>query len=140
MIQAPKEVYLNNALMAFVQLFYKQSDCSPPKETDPYIDFFTSSSILIMGSNKVQGHEEIGILRKNMWQKVTKRKHTVKNIAPISEASFLLSGYVEYTLINGKTLKTDWAAHMVFENTEFQKMGFYQVYLDSSQMINALGN
>ncbi|EMG48386.1 hypothetical protein SBY92_003293 [Candida maltosa Xu316] len=127
-------------LKQFITNFYKASDSPPPATAaDPYLDYFTSSSPLLMGLKKVTGHEEITGLRKAMWEKVTNRHHVVNNVAEIEPNQILLNGYVDYTLINGKAVTTDWAGFMkLVEEGDSYKMEYYQVYLDPSAAAKAL--
>ena len=51
----------------------------------------------------------------------------------------MLYGFVDYGLKNGKDVRVDWAGHalMVDEGGKL-KMGYYQVYLDSAPVMNAM--
>lgn len=50
----------------------------------------------------------------------------------------MLFGTVDYELKNGKKLSSDWAGRMVFDEAG-EKMKFYQVWLDASPVVVALG-
>lgn len=130
-IQDKEDIY------KFLTEFYKCSDTKPALP-DPYLDFFTSDATVIMGPNKVDGSSEITEMRKKMWLSVTKRHHVFNDVAPLSETELLVTGTVEYDLINGKTLTTPWAGKIVFEAGEKRLMKFYQVYLDTYAMVKAL--
>ncbi|CAX42089.1 unnamed protein product [Candida dubliniensis CD36] len=133
----------NEKLKEFIVKFYRASDKAPPSdEQDPYLEFFAIDSPLVMGLKKVNGHEKIAQLRQGMWEKVTHRHHVVNNVAEINENEILLNGYVEYTLINGKNVTTEWAGHIKLANSPGSengyKMNYYQVYLDPSAAAKAL--
>lgn len=138
------DIQNNEKLKEFIVKFYKASDKAPrsDEQHDPYLDFFTTNSPLVMGLKKVEGDQEIAQLRQGMWEKVTHRHHVVNNVAEINEKEILLNGYVEYTLINGKNVTTEWAGHMKLENStggeNGYKMNYYQVYLDPSAAAKAL--
>lgn len=51
----------------------------------------------------------------------------------------MLFGTVDYGLKIGKELRSEWAARMVFDPKDTEKMKFYQVYLDSSPGVIAQG-
>ncbi|KAG9647450.1 hypothetical protein KCU64_g10148, partial [Aureobasidium melanogenum] len=88
-----------------------------------------------MASKKVQGREEILSLRKGMWEKVNRRKHTALKVFPFGPNSneVMLYGTVEYGLKDGREATVDWAAraHLVKQNGAVM-MDFYQVYLDTA--------
>ncbi|EGW35389.1 uncharacterized protein SPAPADRAFT_58607 [Spathaspora passalidarum NRRL Y-27907] len=132
---------ITSSLKKFITDFYLTSDVAPPaaltETRDPYLNFFTEDAPLIMGSTRVKGHNEIIELRKGMWKVVTKRHHVVENVASVEDNNTLLiNGYVDYTLINGKSITSEWAARMHL--TKDLKMEFYQVYLDPSLTAKAL--
>lgn len=133
------ELQSNKAAQKFLIDFYKQSDCKPPsKGDDPYLSYFTKSATVIMGSKEVNGEEEIAESRQNMWKNVTGRQHTVENVALVKGETLLINGIVEYELANGNSVRTPWAARAIFEDGTFQKMKFYQVYLDPTPLMAAL--
>ncbi|ODV67105.1 hypothetical protein HYPBUDRAFT_153028 [Hyphopichia burtonii NRRL Y-1933] len=129
-------------LKQFIIDFYLISDTKPSEEYDPYLERFTGNALLIMGSSKVEGHEAIRTMRQNMWSKIVKRHHVVKNVSAIKSNQYLLNGYIEYTFVNGQVLVTDFAGHMEFEpDSTPLKILFYQVYMDTSptkEIINGL--
>lgn len=132
MTRYSEEIGSNETLKKFIVDFYEQSDRKPNEEIDKYLDFFTPTATVIMASTTYHGNEEIARLRMDLWRTVTQRCHVVENVARICSSEFLVTGYVEYTLINGKSLKVDWSGHLIFENEALDKMRYYQVYLDTS--------
>jgi len=53
----------------------------------------------------------------------------------------MLHGSVDYSLKNGKSLSVDWAAHTQFEEVgKDLKMKFYQVYVDSGPVAQAVSS
>ena len=75
-----------------------------------------------------------------MWAAVSSRHHVVAGVYPSAgaEDEVMLYGHVDYTLKNGRDLTTEWSARMVFDAAG-EKMQFYQVWLDASPMIVAMG-
>lgn len=125
----------------FLKAFYKASDVKPPaSNADPYLSFFTPNATLVMGSATILGHEGITRMRQGMWTAVTTRHHVVNDVARLSDNELLLTGTVDYGLLNGKSLRTEWAGKAVFEDSLFTRMSFYQVYLDSAPMAKALSD
>lgn len=130
----------NKNLNVFLNAFYSESDVKPPVDNDPYLSYLTSGAKLVMGSTVFEGISEIAQMRQNMWAKVTKRHHVVEKVALVNPKEVLLTGYVEYTLFNGKTLTSAFAGNAVFESDEFKKMSLYHVYLDTAPMAAALSS
>ncbi|CAH2353800.1 hypothetical protein CLIB1423_12S03202 [[Candida] railenensis] len=130
----------NENLNRFLNGFYRESDVKPPVENDPYLSYLTNEAKLVMGSTVFDGKAEIAQMRQNMWTKVTKRHHVVEKVAFVNPKEVLLTGYVEYTLFNGKTLTSAFAGNAVFENDDFKKMSLYHVYLDTAPMAAALSS
>lgn len=77
-----------------------------------------------------------------MWAAVSSRRHVVTALYPSAagadEDAVMMFGHVDYTLKTGRSLTTEWASRMVFDESG-EKLKFYQVYLDASPMIVALG-
>lgn len=74
-----------------------------------------------------------------MWAAVATRHHVVTKVYPSdTEDELMLFGTVDYELKNGKKLSSDWAGRMVFDEAG-EKMKFYQVWLDASPVVVALG-
>ncbi|CAD0089101.1 unnamed protein product, partial [Aureobasidium vineae] len=134
----------------FFEKFYETSDT--PTAHEEYSNQFTQNATLIMASKKVQGREglyklsrrstvhlltcpEILSLRKGMWEKVNRRKHTALKVFPFGPNSneVMLYGTVEYGLKDGREATVDWAAraHLVKQDGAVM-MDFYQVYLDTA--------
>ncbi|KAI4729043.1 hypothetical protein E4T49_03235 [Aureobasidium sp. EXF-10728] len=117
----------------FFEKFYETSDT--PTAHEEYSKQFTQNATLIMASKKVQGREEILSLRKGMWEKVDRRKHTALKVFPFGPNSneVMLYGTVEYGLKDGREATVDWAAraHLVKQDDAVM-MDFYQVYLDTA--------
>ncbi|ODQ78131.1 hypothetical protein BABINDRAFT_93335 [Babjeviella inositovora NRRL Y-12698] len=130
------------ALKDFIVKFYKLSDTKPPADLmeDLYVQSFRPDSILKIGLITAEGTEKIGQLRQGMWKFVTQRHHVVLNVAPVSDVEYFVNGYVDYTLTNGKQLTSEWAGYIDFGEVGQvgRTMKFYQVYLDSTQMKDAL--
>ncbi|KAI5816934.1 hypothetical protein BZA77DRAFT_45873 [Pyronema omphalodes] len=126
---------------AFIKQFFATSD-SPTAHAE-YVENFTQDATLKMGLRTAVGKEQIRIVREGMWAAVSSRHHVVAQTYPSSsssseEDSVMMFGHVDYTLKNGKSLTTEWASRMVFDETE-EKLRFYQVWLDASPMIVAMG-
>ncbi|KAK6454895.1 uncharacterized protein RJT20DRAFT_53214 [Scheffersomyces xylosifermentans] len=133
------DIAKNAELHRFITDFYKVSDVKPPAENDPYLDYFVESATVIMASNKFEGSNAIAGMRHGMWTYVTKRHHVALNVATVVEdKDYLINGYVDYTLTNGKELRSEWAAFARFSSEDKSKMEFYQVYLDPTKMKEAL--
>jgi hypothetical protein len=85
---------------------------------------------------------EIRALREGMWAAVSSRHHVVAAAYPAAsdcgEDAVMMFGHVDYTLKNGRSLTTEWSSRMVFDESG-EKMKFYQVWLDASPMIVAMG-
>lgn len=77
-----------------------------------------------------------------MWAAVSSRHHVVTalypSVAGADEDAVMMFGHVDYTLKSGRSLTTEWSSRMVFDESG-EKLQFYQVYLDASPMIVALG-
>lgn len=75
-----------------------------------------------------------------MWAAVSARHHVVSGVyaAVDGKDEVMLFGHVDYSLKNGRDLATEWSARMVFDGTG-EKLALYQVWLDASPMIVALG-
>ncbi|KAK6197615.1 uncharacterized protein RJT21DRAFT_123443 [Scheffersomyces amazonensis] len=130
-----KDLENNTKLQQFITNFYKISDLKPPTENDPYLNFVSESPTIVMGSNKFEGRANIAAMRKGMWTFVTHRHHVPQNVSTVVEDKrYLVNGYVEYTLTNGKQLSTDWAAYIEFGEGLELKLNYYQVYLDTAPM------
>ncbi|KER00749.1 hypothetical protein AUEXF2481DRAFT_645 [Aureobasidium subglaciale EXF-2481] len=129
----PADDEFDPAYKAFFESFYETSDT--PDAHERYSKQFTQDATLIMASKKVQGREEILSLRKGMWEKVNKRKHTAVKVFPFGPSSneVMLYGIVEYVLKDGREASVDWAAraNLVKEDGTVM-MNFYQVYLDTA--------
>ncbi|ODV84022.1 hypothetical protein CANARDRAFT_9018 [[Candida] arabinofermentans NRRL YB-2248] len=134
------------SLIEFVNEFYKISDINAKEipTSDPYCDFFTSDGTVKMISNVVKGSDAIAEMRKAMWANVTRRKHVVENFGFVSDLTYLINGTVEYDLVKGITLKTEWCGYMQFDKELFDKgelkMSYYQVYLDPTEMVAAISS
>ncbi|KAI5210264.1 hypothetical protein E4T38_02040 [Aureobasidium subglaciale] len=141
----PADDEFDPAYKAFFESFYETSDT--PDAHERYSKQFTQDATLIMASKKVQGREgvylysklpdmslsliwsEILSLRKGMWEKVNKRKHTAVKVFPFGPSSneVMLYGIVEYVLKDGREASVDWAAraNLVKEDGTVM-MNFYQ--------------
>ncbi|KAK6462783.1 hypothetical protein DFJ63DRAFT_175857 [Scheffersomyces coipomensis] len=135
-----KDLQENTNLHKFITDFYKNSDIKPPITNDPYLKFFTESlPVIIMASAKFEGTKAIEAMRQGMWKFVTHRHHVAQNVATIVEGkTYLVNGFVEYTLLNGNKLSSDWAAYVKFAEGSELKMEEYQVYLDTAPMKAAI--
>lgn len=95
-----------------------------------------------MGTKTVHGYDEILSLRKGLWSgPVVSRLHTLERIYAFGEDGLdvMVYGNVKYGLKNGKEVVVDWAGRAeLVEGKEGVKMKFYQVYLDSSVVANAM--
>ena len=80
-------------------------------------------------------YSEILTLRKGMWEKIVRRKHTAIKVFPFGPNAneVMLYGTVQYGLKDGREATVDWAAraHLVKKDGAVM-MDFYQVYLVSS--------
>ncbi|KAI5780856.1 hypothetical protein EDC01DRAFT_667467 [Geopyxis carbonaria] len=76
-----------------------------------------------------------------MWAAVATRHHVVSAVYPSADDKdeLMLHGTVDYTLKTGRALRSEWAARMVFAPGDEERMQFYQVYLDASPMVVAMG-
>ncbi|KAI5792826.1 hypothetical protein FPQ18DRAFT_408583 [Pyronema domesticum] len=123
----------------FIKQFFATSDT--PTAHAEYVENFTQDATLKMGLRTAEGKEQIRTVREGMWAAVSSRHHVVTQTYPSSsseEDAVMMFGYVDYTLKNGKSLSTEWASRMVFDESG-EKMKFYQVWLDASPMIVAMG-
>ena len=70
------------------------------------------------------------------------RKHSIAKIFPFGDNSneVMLYGTVEYGLKNGKEVLVEWAGRAVLTEDKHNKwkMHFYQVYMDSAPIVNAM--
>lgn len=127
---------------SFYEGFYAISDKSDPSTHTQYADSFTKDATLVMGIKTVQGYDNILELRKGLWAgPVISRLHTLERIYAFGDDGMdvMLYGNVKYGLKNGKSVYVDWAgrAKLVEDGGDI-KMKFYQVYLDSSVVANAM--
>ncbi|KAA8898628.1 hypothetical protein FN846DRAFT_205741 [Sphaerosporella brunnea] len=125
---------------AFIKAFFLASDNG--SDHAAYVENFTADATLKMGLKTAVGSEQIRALREGMWAAVTSRHHVVTTTYPAApgaeEDAIMMFGSVHYTLTNGRSLTTEWSSRMVFDRSG-EKLKFYQVYLDASPMIVALG-
>lgn len=133
---------VSSQVASFYEKFYAVSDNSDPSTHTQYADAFTKDATFIMGPKKVAGYDDILELRKGLWSgPVVKRLHTLERIYSFGDdgKDVMLYGNVQYGLKNGKDCTVDWAgrAKLVEEGGDL-KMKFYQVYLDSSVVANAM--
>lgn len=124
-------------LSSFLTKFYKTSDTKPLGK-DPYVDFFTPDAQVFIGPTEVCGTDEIAEMRRNIWTSVVKRHHEFQDVAHITETEVMVTGTVEYGLVNGKRVNSLWAAKLVFESPDYKRMAYYRVYLDPSAVAKAL--
>ncbi|KAI9689702.1 MAG: hypothetical protein M1820_010072 [Bogoriella megaspora] len=131
--EPPYGVAFDPEISDFFKNFYAVSDSAGAHEV--YADQFTSNATLIMGSNKVQGRNEIIELRRSMWEKVSTRQHKPLRIftSGAGAENYMLYGTVDYIMKDGEKASVDWAAHSHFVKVEGRyKMDFYQVYISSA--------
>lgn len=63
--QVPSDVKLDPRIVPFYENFYRVSDS--PEAHDEYVDAMTSDGLLIMGTKKATGKDELMALRKGLW-------------------------------------------------------------------------
>ncbi|KAH8815696.1 hypothetical protein F5884DRAFT_189448 [Xylogone sp. PMI_703] len=129
----PESTAVDPGIKTFFEDLYRTSD--DPNAHERYANLFTRDAILIMGSKKAVGREEILAFRKSLWTAVKSRLHTVIKIFPFGTDSteFMVYGSVAYTFKDGKSNEIEWAGrvNMTKEDGEW-KPSFYQVYLDTA--------
>jgi hypothetical protein len=138
----PPNTKINPKIVDFFEAFYATSDSPTEQSHLDYANSLTKDATLIMGIKEAQGYDAILAFRKGLWTGPVKtRKHTLNKIFPFGEdaSEVMVYGSVDYVLTNGKSLTVNWAgrAEMVDQGGEL-KMKFYQVYLDSAAVVNAL--
>jgi hypothetical protein len=140
----PPDVKLDSKLPAFFERFYLVSDDPSEQSHLDYANSLTKDGTLIMGIKEARGYDAILEFRKGLWSgPVKKRLHTLEKIFPWSDdgREVMLYGHVDYGLHNGKDITVNWAGRAVMvEDDGSLKMKFYQVYLDSAAVANALKN
>ena len=131
---------IDHRIPEFFTKFYQVSD--NPDQHEEYARSLTEDATLIMGTRTAKGYKDILEIRKGLWSGPVKtRKHTLNKIFPFGDNSneVMLYGSVKYGLKNGKELTVDWAGRALMRHTKSGvKMGFYQVYLDSAPVANAV--
>jgi len=128
----------------FFQDFYAMSDDPTESTHESYARAFTDDATVIMGTKRAQSYPRILEFRKALWSgPVKKRLHTLNKIFPFGgdgdSNEVMVYGTVDYELKNGKDVMVEWAGHAVFtEKDGGLKMKFYQVYMDSAPVAEAV--
>ena len=66
--EAPSgSVELDSRIIPFFENFYAVSDSKGDSSDNEYVDSLTADGVLIMGSKKGTGKDEITTLRKGLW-------------------------------------------------------------------------
>ena len=140
--ETPKSIKVNDKIPAFFERFYATSDDPSSSSHEDYANSITKDGTLIMGIKEAKGYDQILELRKGLWSGPVKtRKHTLKKIFPFGDdaTELMLYGIVDYGLKNGKDVNVNWSARAeMVEDGGQLKMKFYQVYLDSAAVANAM--
>ncbi|EXJ59269.1 hypothetical protein A1O7_06701 [Cladophialophora yegresii CBS 114405] len=136
----PPGVTLDPRIVPFFEKFYQVSDT--PSAHDAYVASFLPDADFVMGTKSTRGSEGILELRRGLWSgPIQRRKHTLEKIFPFgSSREVMLYGSVEYGLKNGREVVVQWAGRAVLGEDEEGglRFRFYQVYLDSAPVANAL--
>ncbi|OAL46314.1 hypothetical protein IQ07DRAFT_647307 [Pyrenochaeta sp. DS3sAY3a] len=106
-------------------------------------DIFTSDGELAAPAGKASGSAEIRTCRKNAWNLVVQRKHSVRRVYRHNdETDLMLIGDVSMVLANGAKLDGDFAARIVLARvaTGEARIKLYQVWADSAPVQAALKN
>ncbi|KAK9449448.1 uncharacterized protein V1518DRAFT_433027 [Limtongia smithiae] len=140
------EGFTDPKVEAFLTKFYQISDT--PTANAEYVDQFTDDATLIMGLKTAIGDKNIRTLRESMWGAIVGRHHVLTQVFPfqtVEQASelgqYALTGTVEFTLKNEKKVSVSWGAKMDLlrgKEGEQPKIKFYQVYVDSTPVVQAL--
>lgn len=75
--QTPSDTKLDPRIVPFFEAFYATSDDPSDKSHDAYADALTPDGVLIMGSKKSEGREQIYALRKGLWSGPVKTRYVV---------------------------------------------------------------
>jgi len=138
----PSSSTLDPRIVPFFEHFYDVSDT--PSAHEAYVNSFLPTAHFVMGTRSTSGHDGILDLRKGLWSgPIQRRKHTLEKIFPFGASDdvkeVMLYGSVDYGLKNGKELTVQWAARAVLADYEGDlRFKFYQVYLDSAPVTNAV--
>jgi len=102
--------------------------------------FFRNGTMIAPGGT-AKGSEEIRKSRVDAWKVVKKRRHEVVRVysRDAEGKDVLLIGTAEMGLANGKEIKGDFTARMVFaDDNGTEKLKLYQVWADSGALHKAL--
>lgn len=65
--QTPSDLTLDPRIIPFFENFYAYSDNPSDASHDNYVDSLTSDGVLIMGTKKAEGRDQLYALRKGLW-------------------------------------------------------------------------
>ncbi|KAF8540336.1 hypothetical protein BDD12DRAFT_804582 [Trichophaea hybrida] len=126
---------------SFIKSFFLTSD--NPVDHAGYVENFTADATLKVGLRTAVGKDRKATFTKiSIWAvlMVLSAHLEIRALreSESEEDSVMMFGHVDYTLKNGRSLTTEWSSRMVFDESR-EKMKFYQVWLDASPMIVAMG-
>ncbi|KAL8278134.1 hypothetical protein RQP46_009458 [Phenoliferia psychrophenolica] len=131
---------LDPRVIKFIVDFYEAAD-------DPladYISFFEPNGRMVIGGGQtLEGHAAILARRQHVAtaKNITTRLHQTQKVYWADEGyrDILLFGTLEFGLADGtQSPKFEWAARMLFGNSEELRMQEYKVWMDSASLTAVL--
>ena len=120
-----------------------------PHSTLDYLNLFAPDGELVFGPAVAKGRDAIRALREGMVHPtngpVVDLEHTLGKCfvlaggAEQGRQEFIVNGSIWYKLKNGRKVDADFASYMVFQEGKAKpEATFYQVYLDSHELMTAI--
>ena len=78
---------LDPRIIPFFEKFYATSDNPSDAAHSDYVDSLTKDGVMIMGTKKASGADEIMTLRKGLWSGPVKTRYVVSVVRPIFYAN-----------------------------------------------------